>query len=338
MSAVSPFHVRIIPMKKLSFKFWQLLALISGSIIALVLALASISYNATLGSNEPAFALLPISNRDLFSALALAFDLGMVASVFGFWHWRTTNTIAALLSAVLFVIASLFSVHSVRGYIALNLTKTQAPAARDQDVYASLKRGLDDAEGQLSLLRTSLIKSRGRDRLRLDHDIEKQVVRIDELRARMKSTSVVAHVSPLTGSEWFIALTLWLFNASCWTAWFGANRKPVSTSTNASTCSDIELDERVHAQQAEPVEPLPHDADGVRIWLMVEPLPEHDHCARLYERYRNWCRETSRTSLPERRFYARLIELGARKFRVGRNGPMHYQLPHVSNVSGKMEA
>jgi len=66
-------------------KIWHFLAVISGAIIAVVMALASISYNATLGTVEPAFSWLPfLTNAHLFSILALAFDFGMVASVFGF--------------------------------------------------------------------------------------------------------------------------------------------------------------------------------------------------------------------------------------------------------------
>jgi len=41
----------------------------------------------------------------------------MIASVLGFWHWLKTNRVAAVICALLFVIASAFSVHSVRGYL-----------------------------------------------------------------------------------------------------------------------------------------------------------------------------------------------------------------------------
>ena len=79
----------------MKLKFWQYPALASGAIIAVVLALASISYNATLGTSDLAFSFLNISNSNLFGFLALAFDIGMTVSVFGFWHWRKTNHIAA---------------------------------------------------------------------------------------------------------------------------------------------------------------------------------------------------------------------------------------------------
>ena len=97
-------------------RLWQLLALVSGAIITPVMALASISYNATLGTGDLAFPWLPVTNRMLFSSLALAFDLGMIASVFGFLHWRASNRMAAFICVILFAIASVYSVHSVRGY------------------------------------------------------------------------------------------------------------------------------------------------------------------------------------------------------------------------------
>ena len=84
-------------MKFFEFRFWHLLAGLSGIIIAITMALASVSYNATLGTSEPAFRWLPfLSNSMVFSGLALAFDLGMVASVFGFLHWRNSTTLCCI--------------------------------------------------------------------------------------------------------------------------------------------------------------------------------------------------------------------------------------------------
>jgi len=51
--------MKIVQLKLLGLKLWQILALVSGFIIAVVMALASISYNSTLGRSDPAFALLP---------------------------------------------------------------------------------------------------------------------------------------------------------------------------------------------------------------------------------------------------------------------------------------
>ncbi len=192
-------------MKILRFKFWQLLALISGTIIAGVMALASISYNSTLGTLEPAFAHVPISNRTLFEALALAFDLGMVVSVFGFWHWWRSNKVAATICILLFVIASLFSIHSVRGYIATNITKSLAPMERNKDVYASLKQGLSQAQNHLGALRTSLFRTKGRRGTRRQREIARQVILVHEARARLASAQPVANVTPLAGLEWFLA-------------------------------------------------------------------------------------------------------------------------------------
>ena len=311
-------------MRLLRLKFWQLLALISGTIIAGVMALASISYNATLGTLEPAFALLPITNREMFSSLALAFDLGMVASVFGFWHWRTSNQVAAAICVLLFVIASLFSIHSVRGYIAINITKSLAPMERNKDVYASLKQELSEAQKHLGALRTSLLKTRGRRRTRRQREIARQVILVREVRARLASAQPSASVTPLAGLEWFLALTLWFFNATCWTAWFG-------TSANKEKKKDQDVD-----QILLPVTKAHHDHDSVRSWLASYRQSEPEHCAILYLYYCSWCEENSNPPLKERNFYTRLGELGTRKFRAGRNGPTLYELPQ-SLIAGRDE-
>ena len=316
-----------------SVKIWQLLAFVSGAIIAGVMALASISYNATLGTLEPAFPLLPIPNRTLFASLALAFDLGMVASVFGFWHWRASNRVAAAICVLLFVIASLFSIHSVRGYIATNITKSLAPAERNKDVYTSLKQELLQAQNHLAALRTSLLRSRGRRRARRQREIVRQVILVHKARARLASAQPSASVTPLAGLEWFLAITLWFFNATCWTAWFGHGGRDASTGASVGKSGD-------HAAllTLTNIKPDPHDHDSVRGWLDQYHQSEPEHCAVLYQRYCAWCQQNHHRPLKERNFYTRLGELGTRKFRDGRNGPTLYELPHHSNARDEGEA
>ncbi len=325
-------------MKFPTFKFWQLLALTSGTIIAGVMALASISYNATLGTLEPAFALLPITNKAMFSSLALAFDLGMVASVFGFWHWRASNRVAATICVLLFVIASLFSIHSVRGYIAMNITKSLAPMERNKDVYASMKQELTQAQNHLGALRTSLLKTRGRRRTRRQREIARQVILVHEVRARLASAQPVAKVTPLAGLEWFLALTLWFFNATCWTAWFGTSAG--ATKKEALQVNLKLLPAKVSASLDHRTQDgsQPHDRDSVRGWLASYRQSEPEHCAVLYLYYCSWCEENNYPPLKERNFYTRLGELGTRKFRDGRNGPTLYELPHDLLAQSDKEA
>ena len=280
-------------------KIWHLLAVISGTIIATMMALASISYNATLGTAQPAFAWLPfLTNSLVFSSLALAFDLGMVASVFGFLHCRETARVKAGICAVLFIIASAYSVHSVRGYIALNITKSLAPAERSADVYASLKLELIQDQEHLAQLRTKALKARRRERTSLDARIAQHLSKIHDTRNTLARTDNGKRVSPLQGLEWFLALTLWFFNATCWSAWFGY---------------------KTHA-------PL-NTHDTVTAWLAQTDQTEPEHCTVLYETYKRWCQRSRKPSLPKYSFYARLVELGAVKFRDGRNGPTKYVLP-----------
>jgi hypothetical protein len=285
-------------------KPWQLLALPSGLIIAVVMALASVSYNATLGTNEPAFAHLPVTNTTVLSALALALDLGMVASVFGALHWRRRSTPAAVICVILFAIASVFSVHSVRGYIALNITKTDAPRQRTQDLYASLKRGLQQDQNHLAALRVALIKANRHERKRLDRRISTLSDKITATRSQLAQTLPSQHISPMSGWEWYLAITLWFFNASCWGAWFGYQNNPIAHS----------------------------DSDSVSQWLSVKPPSEPQHCLELYTQYSDWCTDHRRMPIAQYSFYARLIELGARKFREGRNGPTKYELPYASTT------
>ena len=279
-------------------KFWQYLALLSGAIIAVVMALASISYNATLGTQTSAFAGLPIPNTLVFSSLALAFDLGMVAIVFGLLHWRHRCLPAAIVCSVLFLIASLYSIHSVRGYIALNITETHAPAQRAGDVYASLKRDLQQAQDHLAGLRVRHLKAKRNERRRLEKLIAQLSSTIQETRTTLAHSDPGGKVSPLAGLEWFLAVTLWFFNATCWSAWFGYQ---TSRFNEAS--------------------------DTVSLWLAQKDQSDPEHCLELFGQYAQWCKRHSQEALAQYSFYARLIELGARKFRDGRNGPTLYELP-----------
>ena len=308
-------------MNILQLKFWQVLAVISGAIITLVMALASISYNSTLGTAEAAFALVPVSNRLLFEGLALAFDLGMVASVFGFWHWLEANRVAAFFCAMLFIIASLFSVHSVRGYIAINITKSLAPMERNRDVYSSVKHELQEAQNHLSALRASLLKSRGRRRTRREREVAKQVSMVRDVRARLARSKISANVAPLAGLEWFLAVTLWFFNATMWSAWFGTK---TSLAEKSNSDTKLELGAPIGAQ----LQPL--NMCGVIAWLQTYNQVEPEHCAQLYDRYQTWCASNNLSALGDRKFYTRLVEAGAQKFRDGRNGPTLYRLPKSS--------
>ncbi len=280
-------------------KLWQYLALISGAIIAVVMALASVSYNATLGTAELAFTWLPfLTNSFVFSSIALAFDLGMVASVFGFLHCRDINKIKAGVCAVLFIIASAYSVHSVRGYIALNITKSVAPATRSADVYKSLKLELHQDQEHLMQLRTKALEATRRQRKSFATRIAHLSRKIHDTRNTLAHTDNGSHVSPLQGLEWFLAVTLWFFNATCWCAWFGT---------------------KTHAKL--------NTHDTVTSWLAQHDTTEPEHCTVLYDTYKRWCQRHRKPPLVQYSFYARLVELGARKFRDGRNGPTMYALP-----------
>ncbi len=284
---------------------WQFLALISGAIIATVMALASISYSATLASPEPAVVWLPVPNTWLFAVLALAFDLGMIASVFAAFRWWSCDRIAAVAAIGLFVIASLYSIHAVRGYIALNLTASEAPATRSADAYASLKLELSQTQTFLGELQTAYADASRSERTKLAAQIDDARKAVQDARTRLAQVDTVAHVSPLAGLEWFLAITLWIFHATCWSAWFGTGA-------------------RMHAPTSPP---RPTEHDTVAAWLVDEGPRGPGHCAELFAAYADWCDASGCVPLAKYSFYARLVELGARKYRDGRNGPTMYELP-----------
>jgi hypothetical protein len=245
-----------------------------------------------------AFASLPIPNTVLFAVLALAFDLGMIASVFGVLHWWSLNRMRVVTCICLFAISSAFSIHAVRGYIALNVTKAAAPASRAGDVYASLKLELAQAQAHLGQLQIAYADVGRRERRRLESHISQARQVVSDTRGELARADVPVHVSPLVGLEWFLAMTLWFFNATCWSAWFGA----------ASSAHEAEV-------------------DSVTGWLAVYDQNEPQHCTAMFLDYAAWCERNARAPLAKYSFYARLVELGARKFRDGRNGPTMYALP-----------
>ena len=76
-------------------------------------------------------------------------------------------------------------------------------------------------------------------------------------------------------------------------------------------------------------------------WLATYRQAKPEHCALLYDRYRTWCERQELAPVADRKFFALLVELGARKFRDGRNGPMLYELPQKppkGGANGKLEA
>ena len=294
-------------------RFWHLLAAISGSIVTLAMALASVSYNATLGSVEPAFRWLPLlQNAHVFSALALAFDLAMVASVFAFLEWRRRSPLRACICAILFLIASAFSVHSVRGYIAANITRALAPSERHHDLYLSLRRELADAQALARALDQKRIGAGRRTARRLARERNALAQRIDEIRKRLAKAPSDAPVRPLPGLDWFLAFTLWFFNATCWAAWFG--RKNVARPQERGVTQ-------------------PAARDSVRRWLQGYSQNEPEHCRKLYRAYAAWCTSVGLDPLGQYSFYARLRELGARKLRKGRNAPVLYALPRIKDAT-----
>ena len=82
----------------------------------------------------------------------------------------------------------------------------------------------------LKALRSALLKSRGRRRANIRREIKEQRLIIDTARDRLAQSKIAVHVAPIAGLEWYLALTLWFFNSSCWFVWFGT-RSNIDVST-----------------------------------------------------------------------------------------------------------
>ncbi len=159
-----------------------------------------------------------------------------------------------------------------------------------------MKLELANDQSHLVQIRKKILEASRRDRAGLEHDAEQLVSKIHDTRSRLAQAENGRVVSPLAGLEWFLAVTLWFFNATCWTAWFGHGRK----------------------------QPANAPRDTVAEWITTCDLSEPQHCAALFGEYQQWCSQRGRDALAKYSFYARLVELGARKFRDGRNGPTKY--------------
>ena len=156
---------------------------------------------------------------------------------------------------------------------------------------------------------------------------------IDTAREQLARSKVEVRVAPMAGLEWSLALTLWFFNATCWTAWFGTRG---NSDKNLKSSKVVEL----RAPNGALVETLPSQPDpgGVAGWMASYNQGSPEHCAQLYEHYRARCAAKNMKPLADRKFYAGLIALGARKFRDGRNGPTLYHLPPKFIPHGDPEA
>ena len=154
------------------------------------------------------------------------------------------------------MIASLFSIHAVRGYIALNITKAAAPAIQSADLYASLKLDLQQAQQHLGQLQDSYKTVARKERRLLDERITTARQAVQEARTRLAQADMPVHVSPLVGLEWFLAIILWFFNATCWSAWFGY----ASPST-------------------------PREQDTVAGWLAGYECSQPQHCSAIFSAY-----------------------------------------------------
>ena len=203
----------------------------------------------------------------------------------------------------------------------------------------------------MAALRAAKLKSRRRKRLRLQKEIEHHARLVHETRDRLAKAEITAHVSPVAGLEWFLAVTLWFFHATCWTAWFGSGAVVAKSDARPAQSGEVVAKSgarparfrSTHADEStEHVLRTQHrasygDRDNVSAWLNTYEQNKPEHCARLYARYAGWCADNDHAPLADRQFYARLIALGAHKFRDGRDGPMLYALPRNTRKNARLE-
>jgi len=160
---------------------WQLIAIISGASVTLLMGIANVAYSMSLATGET----LGIPNSYLFAILGGSLDLLMVAAPFAF---HNANPVRRVILAVIFTIASLYSVHAMHGYL-----KTQTTSVTINETY---HRELD---------------------LRLKEK-RPDFKAIEQLRSQIKPASL-----PVQGFEWLLAVSLWFINATIWYAFFGGH-------------------------------------------------------------------------------------------------------------------
>ena len=292
-------------------KFWQILALLSGAIIAAVLALASISYNTTLGTGEPAFRYLPVTNTTVFSSLALAFDLGMIASIFGFWHW-----VAGPPGGGRFL---RHSVHYSQCVFSAFGARLYCPQC-DQVLGRATA-----SPGSLRLARpTAHTSARARGRASFRQASRRGGARVYDCKRRSCTMNAwctrpvivwpkpksrpTSHRSPdWNGSspspcgfstppagppgsapepEWQSRTPDWLSPKP-----YGRYLAVHSVERAPSTCSELNVEHHMII------------ATVVSAWLGSYEQKQPQHCAQLYARYAGWCTDNDHTPLTDRQFY-----------------------------------
>ena len=220
---------------------------IGAAIITFFMAAAAVSYNASLGGQGELLAIegYRVTAATAFGAMGLAFELVMVAALFGVTWWLSKRAwLAATLAAIVWIIASAFAVHSARGFIATNVTAAIAPAQRNVDVYVSLKKDLLDEQQALRWLRETMVKTARRsERRRLVAQIKESQARIERLRAELAQAPNAQPVNPLAGIEWWLAGILWLLNTGGWYAFFGGSRPPTHA-RNADTGESVDVNDK----------------------------------------------------------------------------------------------
>ena len=97
-----------------------------------------------------------------------------------------------------------------------------------------------------------------------------------------------------------------------------------------SPCSFTQLKTSTDAHVKKANDLYTFDQHSVSQRLFFKPPSEPEHCLELYTQYSDWCTHHGRLAIAQYSFYTRLVELGARKFREGRNGPTKYELPYAS--------
>jgi hypothetical protein len=171
---------------------WQLIAIVSGTLITLLVGVANVTFSMSLATGDT----LGIPNSYLFAALGIALDLGLIACTFAYHKGDETQK---ALCAALFVICSLYSVHSLHGYLSLNTGKGKLQDSVQTSILSELKQ----REAQALLLK-------GR-------DLAANYQTITALRSQLTTAPAL----PIRGFEWIVAVCVWFYSSTCWYAFFG---------------------------------------------------------------------------------------------------------------------
>jgi hypothetical protein len=157
----------------------DLLTLAVGLTITAIIAAANMSYGMSLAYGT----VFTIPTAYLFAALGLALDGAMILATFAY---KEADRPRQVILAVIFIIASAYSVHSLHGFLKTNTNQVATQELLGASYQKELQMRLEDLEKQK----------------------KRDYTKIEEIRRQIHPTTP----SPVQGYELFLSFALWFLH------------------------------------------------------------------------------------------------------------------------------